>query len=100
LVIAFALGVPGGYETQCSEAMPISLQLLKLFFSISFAIASLGATLGIVRFLGILGAFEIIKKELRQFSPTSLKIVKTSFYSAKHWLTMFREMWSLNSIIA
>ncbi|MBE9035124.1 hypothetical protein [aff. Roholtiella sp. LEGE 12411] len=70
---------------------------MKLFFSISFAIASLGVTLGIVRFLGIIGAFEIIKKELRQFSPTSLRIVKNYFYSAKHWLTMFREMWSLNT---
>lgn len=86
-----------GLHEKFMLAMPISLQILKLFFSISFAIASLGATLGIVRFLGILGTFEIIKKELRQFSPTSLKIVKTSFYSAKHWLTMFREMWSLNT---
>ncbi|MBW4616664.1 MAG: alpha/beta hydrolase [Desmonostoc vinosum HA7617-LM4] len=85
-----------GLHEKLMLSMPISLQLLKSFFSISFAIASLGAALGIVRFLGILGIFEIMKKELRQFSPQSLKIVKTSFYSAKHWLTMFREMWSLN----
>jgi pimeloyl-ACP methyl ester carboxylesterase len=77
--------------------MPISLQLLKLFFTISFAIASFGATLGIVRFLGIIGTFEILKKELQNFSPESLKVVKKSFYSTKHWLTMFREMWSLNA---
>jgi len=86
-----------GLHEKLMLAMPISLQVLKLFFSISFAIASLGATLGIVRFLGIIGTFEILKKELRQCSPTSLKIVKTSFYSAKHWLTMFREMWSLKT---
>ncbi|MEA5553383.1 alpha/beta hydrolase [Anabaena cylindrica UHCC 0172] len=77
-------------------AMPLSLKLLKSFFTVSFLIASLGAALGIVRFLGIIGAFEVLKKELRQFSSTTLKIVKRSFYSSRHWLTMFREMWSLN----
>ncbi|MBW4671900.1 MAG: alpha/beta hydrolase [Cyanomargarita calcarea GSE-NOS-MK-12-04C] len=76
--------------------MPISLQILKLFFTISFGIASIGAALGIVRFLGMLGTFEFLKKELRKFSPASLKAVKQSFYGAKHWLTMFREMWNLN----
>ncbi|MBD2292933.1 alpha/beta hydrolase [Anabaena sphaerica FACHB-251] len=78
-------------------AMSFSLQLLKLFFTVSFLIASLGAALGVVRFLGIIGAFEILKKELRQFPKTTLKIVKSSFYSGRHWLTMFREMWSLNT---
>ncbi|MEA5576120.1 alpha/beta hydrolase [Anabaena sp. UHCC 0451] len=78
-------------------SMSFSLQLLKLFFTISFFIASLGAALGIVRFLGIIGIFEILKKELRQFPKTTLKIVKSSFYSSRHWLTMFREMWSLNT---
>lgn len=78
-------------------AMPLSMQLLKLFFTGSFFIASLGAALGVVRFLGIMGAFEVIKKELRQFPATKLKIVKRSFYSSRHWLTMFREMWSLNT---
>ncbi|MGM3307383.1 alpha/beta fold hydrolase [Anabaena sp. WFMT] len=77
-------------------AMPLSMQLLKLFFTGSFFIASLGAALGVIRFLGIIGAFEVIKKELCQFPATKLKIVKRSFYSSRHWLTMFREMWSLN----
>jgi hypothetical protein len=36
-----------GLHEKLMLAMPISLQLLKLFFSISFAIASLGAALGI-----------------------------------------------------
>jgi pimeloyl-ACP methyl ester carboxylesterase len=77
--------------------MPFSLQLLKLFFTVSFLIASLGAALGIVRFLGIIGIFEIIKKELRHVPKNTLRNVKISFYSGRHWLTMFREMWSLNS---
>ncbi|MFM2061500.1 MAG: hypothetical protein RLZZ507_1170 [Cyanobacteriota bacterium] len=78
-------------------SMSLSLQLLKLFFTVSFLIAALGAALGIVRFLGIIGVFEILKKELRPFPRTTLKIVKSSFYSGRHWLTMFREMWSLNN---
>jgi pimeloyl-ACP methyl ester carboxylesterase len=85
-----------GLHEQQMLAIPLSMQLLKLFFTVSFFIASLGATLGIVRFLGIIGAFEVIKKELRQFPSPTLKIVKRSFYSSRHWLTMFREMWSLN----
>ncbi|TAF05005.1 MAG: alpha/beta hydrolase [Nostocales cyanobacterium] len=78
-------------------AMPLSLKLLKLFFTVSFLIASLGAALGIVRFLGIIGIFEVLKPQLRKFPKTTLKIVKISFYSGRHWLTMFREMWSLNN---
>lgn len=86
-----------GLHEEQMLSMPLSLQLLKLFFTFSFLIAALGATLGIVRFLGIIGIFEIIKPELLLFPKNTLKIVKRSFYSGKHWLTMFREMWSLNN---
>ncbi|WP_353930561.1 alpha/beta hydrolase [Okeanomitos corallinicola TIOX110] len=86
-----------GLHEEQMLSMPLSLQLLKLFFTFSFLIASLGATLGIVRFLGIIGIFEIIKPELLLFPKNTLKIVKRSFYSGKHWLTMFLEMWSLNN---
>lgn len=68
---------------------------LKLFFMSGFAMSILGSILGIVRILGIMGIFEIIKKELRQFNSSTLKIVKRSFYRPQHWLTMWREMWNL-----
>lgn len=86
-----------GLHEQSMLAMPISIIILKLFFTFSFAFVSLGAAFGIVRFLGIIGVFELLKPELRKFSPASLQLVKKCFYSAKHWLTMFREMWSLDA---
>jgi pimeloyl-ACP methyl ester carboxylesterase len=86
-----------GLHEESMLAMPISMIILKLFFTFSFALVSLGAALGIVRFLGIIGVFELLKPELRKFSPASLQLVKKSFYSPKHWLTMFREMWSLDA---
>jgi pimeloyl-ACP methyl ester carboxylesterase len=86
-----------GLHEKLMLAMPFSMRILKSFFAISFLIASVGAALGIVRFLGMIGIFEILKKELRYFPKTTLKIVKMSFYSSQHWLTMFREMWNLNN---
>jgi pimeloyl-ACP methyl ester carboxylesterase len=86
-----------GLHEQQMLAMPFTLKLLKSFFTFSFLIAAFGASLGIVRFLGIIGLFEIIKPELLKFPKKTLKIVKYSFYSGRHWLTMFREMWSLNN---
>ena len=85
-----------GLHEQSMLAMPVSMIILKLFFTFSFALVSLGAALGIVRFLGIIGVFELLKPELRKVSSASLKFVKKSFYSPKHWLTMFREMWNLD----
>lgn len=76
--------------------LPLNLKLLKLFLLISFLLSQAGAALGIVRFLGTIGVFELIKPELRKFSPETLKIVKRSFYQSKHWGTMAREIWSLD----
>ncbi len=70
---------------------------LKLFFRSGFAMSTLGSILGLVRLLGILGIFEVIKKELRQFPDSTLQIVKRSFYRPKHWLTMWREMGNLEA---
>jgi pimeloyl-ACP methyl ester carboxylesterase len=77
-------------------SLPWSMGLLKSFFTFSFGFVSIGAALGLVRLFGTIGAFELIKPELKQFSPVSLKHVKRSFYSASHWLTMGREMWGLD----
>jgi pimeloyl-ACP methyl ester carboxylesterase len=78
-------------------SLPLRLKILKIFFAISFVFVSFGAALGIVRILGLLGIFEIIKPELKHCEPTRLQQVKRSFYRASHWLTMAREMISLNT---
>jgi pimeloyl-ACP methyl ester carboxylesterase len=78
-------------------SLPLRLKILKIFFAISFVLVSLGAALGIVRILGLLGLFEIIKPELKHCDPIRLQQVKRSFYRASHWLTMAREMNSLNA---
>jgi pimeloyl-ACP methyl ester carboxylesterase len=77
--------------------MPVSLQLLKGFFTLSFGLAQLGAILGIVRFLGLIGLFEILKPELRQFSAQKVSWIKRSFYRRSHWTTMTREMLDLDA---
>jgi pimeloyl-ACP methyl ester carboxylesterase len=86
----------GLHETQMLSLL-LRLKLLKLFFAISFVFLSFGAMLGITRMLGTLGLFELIKPELRHCDPNRLRQVKRSFYRASHWLTMAREMISLNT---
>lgn len=76
--------------------MPLSLRLLKLFFISGFVISVWGGFLGIIRILGKVGLFEVIKPELRQFNPEILQIVKRSFYQPHHWITMARELGSLS----
>jgi pimeloyl-ACP methyl ester carboxylesterase len=78
-------------------SLPLRLKILKIFFAISFVFVSIGAALGIVRILGLLGVFEIIKPELKRCEANRLKQVKRSFYRASHWLTMAREMSSLDT---
>jgi pimeloyl-ACP methyl ester carboxylesterase len=78
-------------------SLPWSMGLLKSFFTFSFGFVSIGAALGLVRFFGTIGVFELIKPELKQFPPLSLKYVKRSFYSTRHWLTMMGEMWGLDT---
>lgn len=78
-------------------ALPWDMRLLKTFFGISFAIAALGAGLGMVRLCGTLGLFELFKPELRRCSPSARQQVKRSFYRASHWWTMAREIWSLDT---
>ena len=77
--------------------LPVSLQWLKAFFTLSFGLAQLGAKLGLVRCLGRLGLFEVLKPELRQFSPQKVGWIKRSFYRCDHWTTMTREMLDLDA---
>lgn len=62
-----------------------------------FVMSILGSTLGIVRLLGKIGIFELLKPELRKFHPRVLNSVKRSFCRPKHWLTMLREMLNLKT---
>ncbi len=85
-----------GLHERSMLALPWNVGLLKAFFTCSFGFVAVGAALGIVRLLGSIGIFELIKPELKKFSPLDLQHVKRSFYSHHHWLTMGREMWSLD----
>jgi pimeloyl-ACP methyl ester carboxylesterase len=76
--------------------MPILITILKIFFLSGFIMATIGSCLGIIRLLGNLKLFELIKPELSKFDRLTLTRVKKSFYSHNHWITMTREIWNLN----
>lgn len=76
--------------------MPVALRALKLMFLSGFLISIVGSALGLVRALGNLGVFERLKPELRRCPQAPLHWVKRSFYRPRHWLTMARELWSLD----
>jgi pimeloyl-ACP methyl ester carboxylesterase len=84
-----------GLNEEAMLKMSLTLKVLKSFFMSGFAMSTLGAALGIVRLLGTVGLFELIKKELRKFPSKTLYRVKRSFYHHQHWITMWREMWNL-----
>jgi pimeloyl-ACP methyl ester carboxylesterase len=86
-----------GLHEEQMLSLPLRLGILKLFFTASFAFVSMGAMLGIVRVVGMLGLFEKIKPELKRCDPLRLRQVKRSFYRASHWLTMAREMMGLDT---
>lgn len=75
--------------------MSLWLKGLKLFFISGFIMSILGAILGIIRLFNIVGIFELLKPDLRHFPQHSLNWVKRSFCRPQHWLTMAREMISL-----
>jgi pimeloyl-ACP methyl ester carboxylesterase len=77
--------------------MSRSLRALQLFFASGFVMSVLGSALGIVRLIATLRGFELIKPQLRQFAPTRLRAIKRSFCRPKHWITMTREILSLDA---
>lgn len=85
----------GLHEDAMMKMSPL-LWALRIFFMSGFAMSTLGSVLGIVRLLGLIKVFELLKKELRNFPDKTLKIVKRSFYRHQHWITMWREMWNLD----
>lgn len=86
-----------GLHESAMLKMPLILRGLQLFFASGFIMSVLGATLGIIRLLNIIGVFELIKPKLRQFSLDSRQAVKRSFCRPKHWVTMTREILSLDT---
>ncbi len=85
-----------GLHESAMLTMSFPIIALKLFFFSGFLMSVLGSLLGIIRFLGICGVFELLKPELKKFSKQTKNQVKKSFYSYRHWLTMAREIWHLN----
>lgn len=92
----FGLVLTDGLHETAMLKMPIHLQCLKLFFLSGFVMSFLGAILGIIRLLKVMGTFELIKRELIKFPKAILQPVKRSFCRPKHWITMSREILNLD----
>lgn len=86
-----------GLHESAMLKMPISLRLLKAFFTSGFWISTLGSALGIVRLIKTLGLFQRLKPELRQFPQAQKAAVFRSFCRPKHWITMSREIMGLHT---
>ena len=76
--------------------MPLMVKAVKYLFISGFIMSVFGSILGIIRLMGTVGLFELIKPELRQFDLKQRQRVKRSFYSHNHWLTMARELINLD----
>ncbi|MBE9070013.1 alpha/beta hydrolase [Leptolyngbya cf. ectocarpi LEGE 11479] len=77
--------------------LPASLQLMKAIFTAGFLMSVVGSFLGFIRIFQQLGLFQVLSPRLRQYSQTQLAPVLRSFVRPKHWFTMAREMFSLNT---
>ena len=76
--------------------MPWTLKALKLFFISGFLMSVLGSAVGLVRLIGAVRGFELLKPSLKRFPPRAVNPIKRSFYRPKHWITMTREMMRLD----
>ena len=76
--------------------LPLSIVAVKYLFVSGFMMSIFGSLLGIIRLIGSLGLFELIKPEIEQFSVDRRNRVKRSFYHHNHWITMARELLNLN----
>ncbi len=77
--------------------LPANIQLMKFIFTAGFLMSVAGSALGFIRILQQLGLFQVITPKLRQYSQAQLAPVLRSFVRPKHWFTMAREMFSLNT---
>ena len=76
--------------------LPLNIVAVKYLFISGFIMSVFGSLFGIIRLLGAIGLFEVIKPELKQFTVLQRQRVKRSFYHYSHWLTMARELINLN----
>ena len=76
--------------------MPVAVKAVKYLFISGFIMSIFGSLLGIIRLLGTIGIFELIKPELRKFDVKQRQRVKKSFYHYNHWITMARELINLD----
>ena len=76
--------------------MPLSAIAVKYLFISGFVMSVLGSLFGIIRLIGTVGLFELIKPEIKQFKVKRRNQIKRSFYHHNHWLTMARELLNLN----
>ena len=76
--------------------MPVAVKAVKYLFISGFIMSIFGSLLGIIRLLGTIGIFELIKPELRKFDVKQRQRVKKSFYHHNHWITMARELINLD----
>jgi pimeloyl-ACP methyl ester carboxylesterase len=76
--------------------LPWSIIAVKYLFISGFIMSIFGSMLGIIRLLGTVGLFEVIKPELKQFNPRQRQRIKRSFYRYQHWLTMAQELINLD----
>lgn len=76
--------------------LPWAIAAVKYLFLSGFIMSVFGSLFGIIRLSGVVGLFEIIKPELKQFEHGQRQRVKRSFYRHQHWITMARELINLN----
>jgi pimeloyl-ACP methyl ester carboxylesterase len=76
--------------------MSLPLRGLQALFIAGFGMAIIGASLGIVRFLRLLGLFKLLKPELRAFPQSAFDAASRSFCRPKHWSTMCQELFWLD----
>ena len=76
--------------------LPGKIKAVKYLFISGFIMSIFGSFLGIIRLLGMIRIFELIKPELMQFNLIQRQWVKRSFYRYNHWLTMARELINLD----
>ena len=86
-----------GLHEDAMLTLPWSLQVLKGFFASGFVMSVLGASLGLIRVLRLVGVFGWLKPELRRFPQPALRYVTRSFCRPKHWLTMTQEILGLDA---
>ena len=91
-----AIVLTDGLHEAAMLNMPITVKAVKYLFISGFIMSIFGSLLGIIRLLGTIGIFELIKPELRKFDRQQRQYIKKSFYHHNHWLTMARELINLD----